>query len=222
MPQEDESLKLPVERWKQDYDFKTLTTAFGSLAVSVVFAVYNGYLGVVHSSLWNGSICVYYLLLAVIRGVVLLTERKCADGGEAEAKRRRERAFLATSIILLVLNLALVVPISLLVRMQKPVDMGLIPAIVMAAYTTWKVTLAAVHMKRKGRSGNLLVRELRTLNFIDAIVSVLTLQNTLIAVNGGGSLLTLTAVTSAAAMAAIILISAHSLYRGLKSAKREG
>ena len=44
-------------RWKSDYDFKTVTASLGSLAVTVIFALYNGFLGVHHASLWHGTIC---------------------------------------------------------------------------------------------------------------------------------------------------------------------
>jgi len=40
-----------IDRWKNDYDFKTVVTAFGSLAVTVFFALYNGFLGIYYSSL---------------------------------------------------------------------------------------------------------------------------------------------------------------------------
>ena len=40
-----------VEKWKNDYDFKTVTGALGSLAVTVIFAFYNGFLGIYHRSL---------------------------------------------------------------------------------------------------------------------------------------------------------------------------
>ena len=49
---------------------------------------------------------------------------------------------------------------------NKPVSMGLIPAITMATYTTWKITLASLHIGRQRRrvGGNMLVAELRTIN----------------------------------------------------------
>ena len=45
-----------LNRFKTDYDFKTFVTSFISLAVTVVFAFYNGFLGIYHASLWHGTI----------------------------------------------------------------------------------------------------------------------------------------------------------------------
>ncbi len=210
------TLRSLFYKWKSDYNFKTLTNSVGSLAITTVFAIYNGYLGIRALSLWHGSICVYYILLVIIRGTILLTERRSARLSRETALACRRRAFLFTSIALLVLNLALIAPISLMVQMKRPVAMGLIPAISMAAYATWKIIMASVNLKRKSISGAPLVRELRTINFIDALVSILTLQNTLIMVNQGGddrSMLKLTAAVSAGVLLCILAVTILNLCR---------
>lgn len=73
---------------------------------------------------------------------------------------------------------------------------------------------------RRKRSGDRLYRLLRVITFIEALVSVLTLQSTLIAVNSGGgedrSMLPLTAITSAAVLTATVAISVAVLVRALR------
>ena len=95
--------------------------------------------------------------------------------------------------------------------------MGLIPAIAMAAYTTYKVTMAILHMRRR-KGGHALIRELRTINLIDAMVSILTLQNTLIMVNANadeiGNMRTLAAISSAAIYLFIVLTTVRSFLNG--------
>ena len=100
--------------------------------------------------------------------------------------------------------------------------MTLIPAIAMAAYTTYKVIMASVNLKRRKRSSDRLVRLLRTINFIDALVSVLSLQNTLIMVNmkgDGSEMLTLSAITSAAIMLTVLALSIAAMIKGIVSLK---
>lgn len=209
-----EGLKGLYARWRRDYGFRTVVGATGSLAVTALFALYNGWLGIRNRALWNGSICVYYLLLTALRGWLILAESRRAKLPPPERRRLGRWARRASSIALLALNFALVAPITLMVRMQRPVGMGLIPAIAMAAYATWKITLAIVNFRRRHKSRDLLVRQLRTINLVDALVSVLTLQNTLIMVNavdGGRSMLTLTAFTSAGIFLIIMGISASNM-----------
>ena len=209
-----------INRWKTDYDFKTIIGSFGSLAVTMIFALYNGFLGVYHRSLWHGTICVYYIILILLRGLIIAAEKKISPqikGGEA-----RNRVYLIASVLLLILNTSLVVPIAIMVKQQKPVDLTLIPAIAMAAYTTYKIIMASINLKRRSRSGNVLVRLLRTINFVDALVSIITLQNTLIMVNAKGQdtkMITLSAFTSGAIWAAVLALSVTALVNGIRRSR---
>lgn len=219
-------VKPIIEKWKKDYTFKTIASSVISFIVIILFALYNGFLGIRLLSVWHGSICVFYLLLIAIRGMILLTEKKNMARDEQEKVHHRYKTFVISSVMLLVLNLALILPISLMVILEKPVNMGLIPAITMATYTTYKLTMASVHIQkqRHSRHGNVLISELRTINFIDALVSILTLQNTLIMVeqteSSGNDMFLLSAVSSAAIYIVILFITIRFLIIGLKQNKK--
>ena len=106
--------------------------------------------------------------------------------------------------------------------LDKPASMGLIPAIAMAAYTTGKVIMVSIHIARLRRSprGNILIAGLRTVNFIDALVSILTLQNTLIMVSGTtaetSAMLPLSAASSGVIYVVIAAITIRMLQKGLR------
>ena len=150
----------------------------------------------------------------VIRGIVLLTEKRNRTRAEAEQNRCRCRTFFISSVLLLVLDLALILPISMMVVLDKPVSM--------AAYTAWMVTMASVHIGRQRHrsSGNILVAELRTVNFIDALVAILTLQNTLITANRTTTdenvMLPVSAASSTIIYVVIVVITIRMLCRGLQ------
>ncbi len=209
------------DRWKSDYDFKTVTAALGSLAVTTVFALYNGFLGIYHSSLWHGTICVYYIVLAVLRGFVIAARNRSLR--DIDPERTQKKSFIISAALLLFLNICLVIPVSLMAVRQKPVDLSLIPAIAMAAFTTCKITMASVHLRKKRKSSDSFVRLLRTIGFIEALVSILTLQNTLIMVNlkdEGTEMLTLSASTSAAVMLTVLALSAAAMIKGVAGLKK--
>ena len=207
--------------WREDYVGQTFLSAGVSLGVTALFALYHGYLGLCYASVWHGSIGVFYLLLMVIRGIILLTEKQNQRRPASLQDRCRRRAFLISSLLLLVMDLALFWPITMMVVLDKPVSMGLTPAIAMAAYTTWKITMASIHMNQQRRrsGGNILVAELRTVNFIDALVSILTLQNTLIMVNRAAAdenfMLPVSAASSAIIYVVIVFITVRMLRSGL-------
>ena len=217
-------IRLFLEKWFSDYDFKTFAAAGGSLLVTVFFAFYNGYLGIHYESMWYGTICAYYIILALLRFMVVLAERRL--NGRPDAECARARIFAAASVLLLILNISLVIPVSLMATQQKPVHMTLVPAITMAAYTTYKITMASINLKRRERSSNCLTKPLRAVSFVDALVSVLTLQNTLIAVNSadGGTerpMLILSAVTSAVIFLMIMILTIATLIQSVQSIKSD-
>ena len=210
-----QQIKLLRKKWSESYSFKTLISSTASLCVTILFALYHGFLGLAASSIWHGSICVFYLLLVVIRGIILLTEYRIKSEREEEKQRRRRKTFSITSVLLLLLNLSLMLPISLMVLLQNQVNIGKIPAIAMAAYTTYKITMALIHIRRQ-KIYHVLIRELRTINLIDALVSILTLQSTLIMVNSGPAeetnMLTLSSISSAAIYIVIIIVTVRLFF----------
>ena len=209
-----------LSRWKTEYDFKTYISAAGAFVVTVVFAIYNGFLGIRHSSLWYGTICVYYIMLTLLRGSIIAAAKRIS---RPEARKEaRNKAYLVISFLLLILNISLIIPVSMMVIQQKPVSMTLIPAITMAAYTTYKVIMASVNLRKRKASSDSLVRLLRTIGFIDALVSIITLQNTLIMVHSNGQdigMLPLTAVTSGLIWISAMLLSVGAIAKGIMMIK---
>lgn len=211
----------PVCRRQEDRPFLSKLGAAGSFSATVIFALYNGGLGLWHRSLWHGSICIYYILLSLLRGVLLAAEQRAGKAAPEMAANCRKKAFYATSGIILVMNAALSTPASLMVLGRRPIRMGLVPAIASAAYTTYKIGAAVVGWRQT--RGTILQRELSVLRITDALVSLLVLQNTLIvAVDGGISpqLFRFVAVSSAGILVLIFTISIGWLIRGFLSYRK--
>lgn len=167
-----------------------------SLFTTLGFAVYNGIAGIIYSLSWNTSIAIYYVFLFLLRiSTCLKSYNKVLNN--------------IISFFFLLLNLSLVVPISLLALHEKIVKMDMILSITVATYTTYKVTKAIMNILSKKKSKRLEDKEKFTLNLIDALVSVLNLQNTLITVNGDNSkdMLNLSIISSFIIYILIIIIT---------------
>ena len=201
---------------KRNYSTRVLITSLISLVVVLLFAAYNGALGIINNSIWNGSICIYYLLLLIIRGIILNFKIRNKDNNTEKP------IFIVTSLLVLVLNLVLIIPISLMVmNRRKVLNNEIIPAIIMTAYTTYKITIATINYQKTRKCNELLIKELRTINFIDAFVSLLTLQNTLILLNGemSNEMMILSAISSGVVVFFMIVISIFLLIKGVKDNK---
>lgn len=168
-------MKIISDYFKLEFSEKTFLTSLFSIFITVAFAIYNGALGILHHSLWYGGICIYYLLLMVARFIIQLF-------------RHNESPKIVpffVYFILLVINISMIVPAISLLRGEKSYEWGLIPAIAMAAYTTYSIVMAIVNVKRSGKTKNIYVKQIRLIKVISCLMSVLVLQNTLIVANGG-------------------------------------
>ncbi|MCR4923755.1 MAG: hypothetical protein K5931_07075 [Lachnospiraceae bacterium] len=213
------------EKWKTDYDFKTVIGALKSLMITIIFALYNGFLSIHHSSLWYGAIFVYYIILAILRGLIIVSEKRIS--GSDKREEQIIKIYIIASVLLLLLNISLIVPVTIMSKFQKPLEMTLVPAIAMAAYTLYKVVMSSIHFKKRNISSDMLVKLIRVINFIDALVSVLVLQNTLIMIKSQGDktdMLPLTAFTGAVVLLVALAFSLSALWTGIRNLndKKEG
>lgn len=62
-------------RWEAGSSFRRAAGLVGGFASTVLFALYNGVLGLWHGFLWHGSICAHYLLLSGLRELLPFAER---------------------------------------------------------------------------------------------------------------------------------------------------
>ena len=202
--------------WKSSYFFRTAFSAAMSAGICIAFAVFSGILGIVHASIWNGTICVYYLLLVGIRISVVRAQKKQYESTSEEEKSER-RVYFVSHIVLAVMDLSLIAPIIVMVIGKRKYDFGLIPAIAMAAYTTYRVAMSIYHYRKAKKDESLLVAELRTIDMIDTIVSVLGLQNTLILAvmhETNKTMTIMTACTSTAFFLLIVYLTVRSFLHG--------
>lgn len=203
------------KKWKSDYEFKTIISSTLSFLTTLIFALYNGFLGLKYGAAWNVSICVYYILLSIIRGIIINCEKEFIS----RSIDNRKHIHKIFSILLLTLNITLITPIALMTVNAKSVEMNMTSAIAVAAYTTYKIISASVNFKKSKRSDDMLVRDLKFISFIEALISVLTLQNTLLAVKGASSepkMFRLSIITSTAGLAFIIFLTVMNLVRKCK------
>lgn len=213
-----------INKIKNDYVFRTFIFSALSFSATAVFTFYNAFLGIAYKSVWNFGIAVYYALLLCIRAYVIFSERafhkKKLPNGQKEAARKK--LYLVQSVFLLAIDFALIAPITLMVQQKKAIDFTTIPAIATAAYTAYKIVISTINVIKTRKGRHLSVRILKTVNFVDALVSVLSLQYTLIVTFDGGmdsDMFTLCAVSSFAIWSLLIALSTFSLLQAAKMRK---
>lgn len=188
-----------------------------SVCFALFFCIYNGVVGFYKNVIWNIAIFTYYLLLLTIRMILYVREKKSKKEDEKDIKRDKQ-IYISTSVIMFIMNLAMILPAILLINHQKEVNLSLISAIAVAAYTTYKVTLAIIKFCKVQKQQNLIYKQVRMVNLFDAVMSILTLQNTLtIVVSNGndGDMYTLSIITTIVMLLAVAIISIYTLKKNL-------
>ncbi len=214
-------IKELINRYKTDHEWQSIVSATISFVMSGFFLVYNLVLGIIHNLIWHYSISVYYLLLMVLRAIVVFKEKKWKNLPLEQLESNRITLFKMESYCFILIDLAMIVPIIMMIFAQRQVHIGMIPAIAMATYTTYTVTMAIIGFKKARGKGNWSIIALKIISLKSAIVSILTLQNTLIMVfsEDANSLLPLTSVTSGVMFLGMITISVLALRKAIKQCK---
>lgn len=130
-------LKNLFKKLRSDFVFNTLTGSALSSLSTLAFALYNVYLGIRYGALWNYCTAIYCAILALTKACTVYTERRLSLSVKDEAALLpiRVKACLSESVVLLIIDLTLIVPVSLMVTQQRALDYSAIPAIATAAYT---------------------------------------------------------------------------------------
>lgn len=190
-----------------------------SVLITFLFAIYNLFLGIRYSDSWGLSIAIYYLCLIVARLSFLIVEKKIRKNEKVLKEEIRRKTYIYLSIFMFFIDFCLIAPITLMIIHPKDVSFGLIPSIAVAAYTTYKITIAIINYVKVKKYNNIMFKFVRELSVVDAFVSILTLQHTLIMVNGGMTtqMLKLSSATSFIILFAIIIFSIVSMKKTIKN-----
>lgn len=208
-------IKEIVKSYKSSKEKSTFFAASISALISFAYALYNGTLGVLNKSLWNGSICIYYLLLLSI-WIVLMVQSK------RKSNKKHEKIIVIISLIMmLIVTVAMIAPAVLLILNRRDYDLGLIPAIVMAAYATYSITTSIINFSKVKENDSIIKVQIRLINMVTALMSIIVLQNTLILASGGmdENMQILFSYTTFAILISIIVLLISVLIKHIKKLK---
>ncbi len=188
------------------------TKAVLSLIVNLAFALYNGVLGLASHSVWFGSVCIYYIILATMRFGAVISSRKNSP--------QKERVALAlTGILLMLLSIALSGINYLSQSMDISKSLGTITMITVAAYTFFKLTMAIIRSVRRRGKDTPLFFAIHCIGYAEAAVSLLNMQRSMLATFEGMSAKEIVIFNGALGMAVFLFTLGLGIYMVIKAVK---
>lgn len=186
-----------------DTRLRTVLFTVPGMGLNLIYAVFNGIIGVMNHSAWCGSLAAYYMLLCVMRFLSVSYARKVYDRkfpwrkvhmdesnsqiNEDSLEARSWRVHRNCGIMLSVSSIALGGAVIMLVSGEGGKSYPGLMIYAVATYTFYKLGMAIRNMIKARKEKSLLLVTLRNISYADALVSILSLQTALFAAFGQDS-----------------------------------
>ena len=172
----------------RNFGFRTIVFSVVSFSMSVLFSGFNAYMGIVSRSIWYGALAAFYIVLAFLRGGVLLYHRRRVSKTILEENDDyiKLKVYRNSGIITLVLNVALSSAIAQMIFSNAHFVYVGWTVFAYAAYAFYKIITSIISFIKAHKQMDLTVRAIRNINLVDALVSILALQTALLTMFSSG------------------------------------
>ena len=202
-------------KYREDLAFRGTVSICQGLIVDVFYIIFRIVVSIRYASVWFLSIAVYHLVLGLLRLYLLLNDCRRARIDEWKCYRR-------TAWLLFLLN----VPMGGMIVLMVLTDSGYsYPGHIIylsAMYTFYIMIASVVNLVKFRKLGSPILSAAKVLNFIAALMSVLTLQTAMIAQFSAEDNLfrkTINAATGGVIWLTVILVAIYMLCRSSKKRK---
>lgn len=171
-----------TNRVTTDYRLRTILFAVPGMVSNIIFAAFNGVIGAISHSAWFGTLSAYYILLSIMRAEVIRQERKISFIEEKKEHMRRELSvYCRNSVLFIFLAIVLAGAVILLENSQGGKNYPGFTIYAVAAYTFYKIIMSTIQVIKVGKRKSPLLSITRRIGYVDACVSILTLQTAMFA-----------------------------------------
>lgn len=166
---------------KHDAHLRIKVSLLGSMAFNAFYALFQLGLGIYNHSVWFYALAGYYFLLAFLRVFMLNHTLKFKPG---EKEFRELLIYRMCGIGLVIMNLALVIIIAYVTAFSKATVHHMIITIALAAFSFTAITVAIVNIVKYRKYNSPVWSASKALSFVAALVSMLTLEDAMLATFG--------------------------------------
>ena len=207
------------KRMLNDQRYRTIAAAAFSFFLNLLYALYNGVLGIMNRSVWFIAMCAYYTILSILRFSAVLCGRKYSTADAVDAEYF---VMKLSGLLLAVLSFVLTGVVYISLAEDIAVRYDTVVMISIAAYSFYKITMAIIRAVRQRKNSSPLMAVIRSIGYADVAASVLTLQRSMLASFGDSydqNAHTLNILTGAAACLFIWMLGTIMTGKGIKKGK---
>ncbi len=164
------------------YRLRTIVFAVPGTGINIIFALFNGVMGIISHSAWFGSLSAYYLVLSIMRLSAVLQGRAISglsdDNTEHQSLhiRKEMRIFRRNSVLFIILSIVLLGMVILLSNSEGGKNYPGTMIYVVAIYAFVKIITSTINVIKVNRHQSPLLTIIRRIGYLDACVSILNLQ----------------------------------------------
>ena len=174
-----------VKIWQDDTRLRVNVSLYGTLIYNTAYALLQLGMGFWHHTFWFYSLAGYYICLAVTRFFLVRHTSKHKPGEKMLDELIKYRT---CGIVFLVMNLALTLMIFFMVYWNRTFHHHEITTIAMAAYTFTSLTLAIINTVKYRKYNSPVYSASKAISLASAVVSVLTLESTMLTTFNDGTM----------------------------------
>ena len=213
-----------------NYGVRTVVFSVLSFVISIVYGAYNFTLAILGLSIWYGVLALYYILLACMRGSVIIHHgrrfRAYRRGKTIENLRiNRIKRYRNCGIMLIIMTFALSIAVLQMISAHNTFEHAGLLIYASATYTFYKVTMAIINIVKAKKQNDITIQAIRNINLADAGVSLLALQTSMIHAFGEGDGIEfadiLNGFTGAVVCALVLALGIYMIVKSQKQLKIE-
>lgn len=174
-----------MKRWTSDAGLRTNVTLSGNALWNGAYAVLQLGMGIYHRSAWFCALAGYYASLAVMR---FFLAKHTLHHKPGDRMRQEFIRYRTCGWIFLLMNMALSAMMFYMIRQNPVVRHHEITTIAMAAYTFTTLTMAIINVVRYRKYNSPAMSAAKAISLAAACVSMVTLENTMLATFSGGEM----------------------------------
>ena len=160
-----------IKRIFTDYAFRSKLFTFGSLALAFLLASYHTAYAIVNKSSWDGIMGLYFAILVLLYGIIVvgIVSRRFT-------KKQDMQTYMFVAIGIIIIPAALIWAEFEILSGGYNVSYGGNTIYAVALYSFIKIGMAVGNLKVTSSVNDNTLKAFRAVMFIDALVSMMTLQ----------------------------------------------